>query len=32
MCHMSLEKKDFQKNYSFKILKLSNNENKDKYA
>ena len=32
MCHMRLEKKDFQINYSFKILKLGINENKDKYA
>ena len=29
---MRLEKKDFQKNYSLKILKLITNENKDKYA
>ena len=32
MCYVRLVKKDFQINYSFKILKLSNNENKDKYA
>ena len=32
MCYVRLVKKDFQINYSFKKLKLSTNENKDKYA